>query len=121
MYRAARFGDPARPETRHRRIPGGTLRAGSGPATRSELHGGVCLGGVVAGAAHVCKGEAEEYFRASVEVKRGLGNQVGVSNSTFHLGRVAQLRGDLELAEQCYRKCLAIDEAEGAWTEVALD
>ncbi|MFF2433162.1 tetratricopeptide repeat protein [Streptomyces sp. NPDC058107] len=41
--------------------------------------------------------------------------------STFHLGRVAQLRGDPELAEQCYLECLAIDEAEGAWTEVALD
>ncbi|MET4646037.1 hypothetical protein ABID95_005794 [Streptomyces atratus] len=40
--------------------------------------------------------------------------------STFHLGR-AQLRGDPELAEQCYLECLAIDEAEGAWTEVALD
>ncbi|MFE4648059.1 hypothetical protein [Streptomyces sp. NPDC056707] len=40
--------------------------------------------------------------------------------STFHLGQ-AQLRGDPELAEQCYLECLAIDEAEGAWTEVALD
>ncbi|WP_371794377.1 hypothetical protein [Streptomyces sp. NBC_01718] len=52
---------------------------------------------------------------------RDVGNQAGVSNSTFHLGRVAQSRGDLELAEQRYRECLAIDEAEGAWTEVALD
>ncbi|MFE5968966.1 tetratricopeptide repeat protein [Streptomyces sp. NPDC056463] len=65
--------------------------------------------------------EAEEYLRASVEVKRRLGNRAGVSNSTFHLGQVAQLRGDMELAERCYRECLAIDEAAGAWEEVALD
>lgn len=37
------------------------------------------------------------------------------------VGPGGPVAGDLELAEQCYRECLAIDEAEGAWTEVALD
>ena len=58
-------------------------------------------------------GEADDWYRKSLAIRRELGDRPGMAICYHELGRTAQARGRLEDADDWYRKSLAIKEELG--------
>jgi len=52
--------------------------------------------------------EAEEYFKASLEMKREIGDKQGVATTMHHLGMIAQNRGNWDEAEEYMKEAQEI-------------
>jgi tetratricopeptide (TPR) repeat protein len=64
-------------------------------------------------------GEAERFYRQSLEIAKRLDDQVGMGANYHQLGVLAQDRGDYEEAERGYRQSLEIAERLGNPTTMA--